>query len=154
MNGLKLIAIASIILIVVLISGYYGIQLFYIPPPFKTISTSDALQLIEVNTEGEIQIVTIDIRTVEEYNEGHIKGAINIPMQYFEDAIGNLEHLKNDIILVYSNNGIEGNNASQILSDNGFARVYNLEGGISAWINDGYPLIPTEIPDECAACEK
>ncbi len=54
-------------------------------------------------------------------------------------------------ILVYSNTGVTGENASQILINNGFSKVYNIDGGIKAWISEGLPVIypnVTESTDE------
>jgi rhodanese-related sulfurtransferase len=69
-----------------------------------------------------------------------------------ETTIGNLEHYKNNIVIVYSQNGTKGSDASKIFTDSGFTRVYNLDGGISAWIKEGFPIIQTEITEGCKEC--
>ena len=152
MNRIRIGIIAILIFSFVAIAGFYGYHLFYYPPPYKTIPANEVAQLIATDNEGGIGIVIVDVRNVEDYNEGHIKGAINIPSQYLEATVENLEHYKKDIIIVYSLNGVKGSNASMIFTDNGFARVYNLDGGISAWIKEGFPIIPTETSEGCKEC--
>lgn len=152
MNRITISIIAILTFSFVAIGGFYGYHFFYYPPPYKTIPANEVAQLIATDNEERFRIVIVDIRNVEDYNEGHIKGAINIPSQYLEATVGNLEHYKKDITIVYSQKGIEGSNASKIFTDNGFARVYNLDGGISAWIKEGFPIIPTEISEGCKEC--
>jgi rhodanese-related sulfurtransferase len=152
MNRVMIGIMAILIFLFVYVSGFYGFQIFYNPHPYKVMSVKETVQLIDANTEERVEIVLIDVRDVDMYDKGHIKGAVNIPLQYLEAAIGNLDHYENDLILVYSQNGIAGTNASQIFTDNGFSRVYNLDGGISAWIEEGLPIIPTEISEGCKEC--
>ncbi|MFC1786570.1 rhodanese-like domain-containing protein [Halobacteriota archaeon] len=102
---------------------------------FVTISASEAKQIIDSNPD----IVILDVRTVEEFNEGHIKGAINMPVQELPDRLGELD--KNDDIIVYCLTGVRGSRASQILANNGFNKVYNMGGGIGSWIGEGFPVV-------------
>lgn len=152
MNRITIGIIAILIFSFASIAGFYGYHLFYYPPPYKTIPAIEVAQLIATDNEERIRIVIVDVRNVEDYNEGHIEGGINIPLQHLETAIGNLEHYKNNIVIAYSQNGIKGSNASKIFTDNGFVRVYNLDGGISAWIKEGFPIIPAETSEGCKEC--
>ncbi len=115
------------------------------PTPFVTISVIEAKQLLDSNPS----IVILDVRTVEEFNEGHLKDAINIPVQELPERLGELD--KNDDILVYCLAGVRGSQASQTLADNEFPRAYNMDGGIRAWIGEGFSIItpataPTATP--------
>ncbi|HUV81657.1 MAG TPA: rhodanese-like domain-containing protein [archaeon] len=80
----------------------------------------------------------LDVRTREEYDAGHIANAILIPST---DISGRLDEVLKDMpILVYCRSGSRSAIASQELIDNGYADVYNMEGGIVAWQNAGYPV--------------
>jgi len=81
----------------------------------------------------------VDVRTPGEYAQGHLKGAINIPLSDLPVRIGGLE--QNRPILVYCQTGSRSAQASSILVKAGFTQVYNLDGGMTAWINSGYPTV-------------
>ena len=100
---------------------------------YKTISVSDARALMESSSN----VLVVDVRTPQEYAQGHLYGAVNIPLSDLSLRIGGLE--KNRPILVYCRTGHRSAQASSILVNAGFTQVYNLEGGITAWINSGYP---------------
>lgn len=79
--------------------------------------------------------IYLDVRTKSEYKGklGHIKGAINIPIDNLEDRLGELEQYKDKPILVYCLISIRSVRASQLLSDSGFSDVTNLLGGMDMW---------------------
>jgi rhodanese-related sulfurtransferase len=104
-------------------------------PFYWIISVSDARAMLQSSSN----VLVVDVRLPEEYVQGHLKGAINIPLSDLPLRIGALEH--NRPILVYCQTGIRGAQASTILVKAGFTKVFNLEGGITAWIDAGYPTI-------------
>jgi rhodanese-related sulfurtransferase len=108
----------------------FGQQLVY-----TTISVSDARAMLQFSSN----VLVVDVRTTEEYAQGHLKGAINIPLSDLPLQISGLE--QNRPILVYCQTGYRSAQASSILVNAGFTKVYNLEGGITAWINSGYPTV-------------
>ncbi len=76
----------------------------------------------------------LDVRTQEEYDEGHIEGALLIP---HNELAGRLDEIKEyDKVLVYCASGNRSVAASQILMNAGYKEVYNLAGGYSAWQAD------------------
>jgi phage shock protein E len=80
----------------------------------------------------------LDVRTRKEYDAGHIAGSVLIPN---EVLLNRLDEVPRDKpILVYCRSGRRGAISSQDLIDNGFSEVYNMEGGIAAWQNAGYPV--------------
>jgi len=109
---------------------------------YVTISAAESKQLIE--TQPKEEIVILDVRTVEEYHEGHIEGAILIPLQKLQKNYAMSD--KDRIIIIYCRTGVRSAQASQILVDNGFTKVYNMDGGITAWINEEFPIV---IPNGC-----
>lgn len=73
----------------------------------------------------------VDVRTEKEYSEGHIDGAINIPLDVLRMRLHELP--KDRLILIYCQIGLRGYLASRILKQEGFS-VKNLSGGYRSWI--------------------
>lgn len=84
--------------------------------------------------------VIIDVRTPMEYHEGHLKNAklIDISEPTFEKQIEQLD--KSKPYYVYCRSGGRSSNASQIMIQKGFTKVYNLQGGIMAWLGAKKPI--------------
>ena len=80
--------------------------------------------------------VLLDVRTVEEYERGHLKGAINIPVDDLRNQLDALPEERE--IWVYCQAGIRGYVAQRILMQRGFSRVYNLSGGYGLLEQIGY----------------
>lgn len=78
--------------------------------------------------------VLIDIREVDEYKEGHLKGAENIPMGSIPFKLGYLEKLLSEgkDILIYCHSGARSRNLSLWLNAREIS-VYDLAGGIASW---------------------
>ena len=94
-------------------------------------------------------VVLLDVRTAEEFDEGHLTDAINIDVKqegFVEKAKSALPADKT--IAVYCKGGRRSANAAAMLSKEGF-KVVNLEGGITAWKEAGMPVeIGAEEPYE------
>jgi NADPH-dependent 2,4-dienoyl-CoA reductase/sulfur reductase-like enzyme/rhodanese-related sulfurtransferase len=72
----------------------------------------------------------LDVRTPNEFSEGSIPGAVNIPVDDLRERMGEIS--KNKEILVFCRGGLRGYVASRILSQAGF-RARNLSGGWLTW---------------------
>jgi rhodanese-related sulfurtransferase len=81
----------------------------------------------------------IDVRTPEEFKEGHISGATNIDYQDkdFESKISSLD--KDKQYILYCRSGNRSGKALEIMKQKGF-NASNLEGGIMKWEAEGLPL--------------
>jgi rhodanese-related sulfurtransferase len=90
---------------------------------------------------AEAGIITLDVRTPGEFNEGHIEGAQLIDFQSgnFESEIGALDKTKT--YAVYCRSGNRSGQAVKVMSDAGFTNLYNLDGGVIDWANAGLPLV-------------
>ena len=73
----------------------------------------------------------IDVRTDQEWNEGHIKGAIHLPLPKLINKGISLE--KEDHISMICGSGYRSNIAASILKSKGFEHVYSVIGGMNAW---------------------
>lgn len=76
--------------------------------------------------------ILIDVRSKQEYNEGHINGAICIPSYEIHSEIEQKIIDKNQIIILYCKSGIRSKKAQRILINMGYKNVYNLFNGIDA----------------------
>jgi rhodanese-related sulfurtransferase len=79
----------------------------------------------------------LDVRTPQEFSQGHIKGAQLIPVYDLSNRIQELAPFKDRPILVYCHSGNRSTTASRILKKNGFTKIFNLQGGITAWNSGG-----------------
>ena len=81
--------------------------------------------------------VILDVRTVEEFESGYIKGALNMDIRGGADFLVSIEKLdKSKSYFVYCRSGARSGQACQLMSQMGFSAVYNLEGGVLAWEDD------------------
>jgi len=87
----------------------------------------------EISNNG---IQLIDVRTPDEYSQGHIKGAflINFFSEYFKENLNKLD--KNKPVYVYCKSGGRSAKTSEILADMGFTKIVDLKGGFLAWSNE------------------
>jgi rhodanese-related sulfurtransferase len=76
----------------------------------------------------------IDVREQWEYDENNI-GAKLIPLATLPNKVGELEHLKNEEVIVHCKSGRRSDNARKYLEQQGFTNVRNLTGGIDAYLN-------------------
>ena len=107
---------------------------------------SSATSTLEVNLFEQTLSQTpkpqlIDVRTPQEYGEGHLPGAIlmNVRDAGFDSLIRTLD--KTRPVFVYCRTGKRSLEAATVLEKHQFKAVYNLEGGIVAWKNKGKTVI-------------
>ncbi|NVN95634.1 MAG: thioredoxin [Bacteroidetes bacterium] len=81
----------------------------------------------------------IDVRTPNEFNQGHLKNAINININdvNFSNLINKLD--KNKPVFVYCLSGARSTNALNQMHNQGFNVIYNLAGGMMKWRAAGLP---------------
>lgn len=95
---------------------------------YKTIDGTLAQEF--VNND---KAILIDVRTIEEYENVHIEGAINIPFDNInEESIGMVTDSKIDNIIVYCQSGNRSKEASIKIIELGYTNVYDL-GSINNW---------------------
>jgi len=102
---------------------------------FQGIATADASSMISQNKD----MVILDVRTPEEYAQGHLENAVNVDFRGsdgvpFRDRLQKLDPAKT--YLVYCRTGQRSKSATQLMLNSGFTQVYNLEGGITKWQTD------------------
>ena len=110
-----------------------------VPPPYGLISPDDAVRVI-LASQDDPGFVLLDIRTTAEVAEGHLSGTANLDFYSptFRDELAQLD--RDRIYLIYCRTGNRTGQTRTIMSELGFEKVYDLDGGIRTWKNLGYPV--------------
>ena len=104
----------------------------------ETISPTAAADLVAEAPEG---LVILDVRTPQEFADGHLAGAVNLDYQAagFADDLGTLD--RNAPYLLYCRSGNRSAQARELMRDLGFTEVYEIDGGINAWSQAGLVVV-------------
>lgn len=94
---------------------------------FAKISAAEAKKMMDA---GGVTIV--DVRTPEEFAEGHVSGAINIPNEVIADEAEKVLTDKDDVLLVYCRSGNRSAQSARTLQGLGYTKIYDF-GGIMDW---------------------
>jgi rhodanese-related sulfurtransferase len=106
-------------------------------------SATHYTELSAVEADKFIQNVRpliLDVRTPGEFQSGHIKGAVLIPVQVLQKQLSSLAPNKQREILIYCASGNRSTVASRILINNGFEKISNLRYGINDWAKRNFPI--------------
>jgi rhodanese-related sulfurtransferase len=104
------------------------------------VSPVAAYAIVALNA-GHADFTVIDVRTPAEYAVGHLPGALNrdLSSPTFKDDIDQLE--KDKTYLVYCASGVRSTAAAKVMQESGFQRIYNMDGGITAWKAQNLPVV-------------
>lgn len=118
----KLTVILSIIVIITV-----GIVVFT--------SQEDGITKINVETLQNIleneEITLLDVREMEEYDGGHIEGAVNAPLSSLNET--ELLYSKDEPLYIICRSGNRSAQAAKILQERGYTEIYDVSGGMIAW---------------------
>ncbi|HEX9599819.1 MAG TPA: molybdopterin-synthase adenylyltransferase MoeB [Gaiellaceae bacterium] len=102
------------------------------------ISEIDATQAREQIESGEP--VVVDVREQEEWDEGHIPGAVHVPRGHLESRIERLAPDTGRPVVVYCSAGNRSAFAAKTLAELGYEDVVSLAGGFTDWKRNGFPV--------------
>ena len=91
-----------------------------------------SVEQVKGDLETGKDFVLLDVRTKEEFREGHIEGAINIPLANLAYEIENAVPEKDQEIVLYCRSGVRTLTAAEILKELDYTKVYDM-GGIISW---------------------
>ena len=143
---MKIFLTFGVIIIVTLIFGFFVLS-------GKTTESSNAAEVTSIGPFSHLtpkqfsQEVTtgkytlIDVRTMDEFNAGHIKNAKQADYyetQKFSDYLDKLD--KKASYLIYCRSGHRSGEALKIMQSKGFHSANDIAGGYNAWIADGLPI--------------
>lgn len=119
----------SILIAIILVAVFLSV-----PQPAHALLYQDvsAFELKErMDDSSDAGYIILDIRQKSDYKEGHIEGAVNIPLKELGYRLFLLDKGKD--IIVYCGLGLQSKVACQVLANAGFKDVYNLTDGLKAW---------------------
>ncbi|MBM3350507.1 MAG: rhodanese-like domain-containing protein [Betaproteobacteria bacterium] len=91
------------------------------------------------------EAIILDVRELDEWQAQHITGAIHIPLAQVEQRLSELAQYKHSSVIVQCRSGKRSAKAAIKLQMAGFTQVYNLTGGINAWVSDGLQTAQTRL---------
>ena len=132
-TGILVIGLLVLSLFSGAVSGEIGVS--PIRDAYINVTAEEAKGVIGSNPN----IILLDVRMPDEFLSGHISGAWCMPLSELKKRIGELDKSKE--VIVYCNSGMKSKQACAILAENGFETVYNMLGGINAWMDAGFAVI-------------
>ena len=123
------------LIVLTIVSGASLVWTMVSRPAGNGVNAGEATQLI--NREDAH---VVDVREPAEFAAGHLPDAVNIPVGKLAERVGELDDFKDKPIILCCASGMRSNKACAELKKHGFARLFNLAGGVDAWVAAGYPL--------------
>jgi len=104
----------------------------------KDINVISDTQFIEIQ---DTDYILVDVRTIEEYESGHIQDAVNFDFysKSFQKEILSLD--KSASIILYCRTQNRSTKTANYLKENGYKEITVLEGGITSWVKNGNDLV-------------
>ena len=115
---------------------------------FTSLTVINAQKKIEMNSkevntmlQKDKKMIVLDVRTVDEFKEGHLKGAINIDIRQ-PDALSKIDKLDHNAkYIVHCRTNKRSQIAVDHMTKNGFKIVYQMMDGITGWNQNELPLV-------------
>ncbi len=102
-----------------------------------SVVTLNAQEFSSKSTAGTV----LDVRTADEIAQGKIEGAVEIDF-YSADFLDQVSQISKDQeVYVYCAVGARSEEAARMLLQQGYTKVYHLEGGIQGWAQQGLPVV-------------
>ena len=119
---------------------FFSLLLLYSCQIFQSteISVISDVQFIEIQ---DSDYILVDVRTIEEYESGHIQDAINFDFysKSFQKEILSID--KSSSIILYCRTQNRSTKTANYLKENGYKEITVLEGGITSWVKNGNDLV-------------
>jgi glyoxylase-like metal-dependent hydrolase (beta-lactamase superfamily II)/rhodanese-related sulfurtransferase len=100
----------------------------------KDLEPRELYQLLQTCTNGDCPVV-VDVREPWEYRQGHVPGAVLIPLGQLSSRLNELDPVHPVAVICASGN--RSQSAAALLGQKGFKTVYNILGGTGAWMYSG-----------------
>ena len=129
---------ANIVLVAiffVLLALVIGAEVQKLTKSYHDVSPGEAVSLI--NRE---HAALLDLREDSELASGTIANAKHLAFSVLQQRLDDLDSFKNTPLVAFCASGVRAPAACRLLKKNGFAKVYNLKGGVAAWEQANMPL--------------
>ncbi|HEY2722435.1 MAG TPA: rhodanese-like domain-containing protein, partial [Chitinophagaceae bacterium] len=104
----------------------------------KTLMANQGYTLLDVRSQGEVD----DSSSSEGLNIGHIKNSLHIDIRELPQRWKELLAYKDKPLFIYCSHSQRSRRASRLLADSGFTKVYNVNGGLTNFYNQGIESSP------------
>lgn len=109
--------------------------------PASEVELVSAVEGAEVLAEAPADLVLLDVRTQEEFDAGHIDGAVVIDFRR-DDFVDRVAELEREVpYVVYCRTGNRSAQATALMSELGFTDITEIEDGIVGWAGAGLPIV-------------
>jgi len=108
------------------------------PDGYENASIEHAYQHWQQGDKSAVPFVFLDVRTPEEFAEGHIAGALNIPIQTLRQRLNEVPTDKR--VYVHCEAGGRSSKAAKLLVKSGITNIEHLPDGMAGWRDAGYPV--------------
>ena len=85
--------------------------------------------------------VVIDVCSADEYAQGHIKGAVNVPLDELETRLDKAVKNKSTPVIMVCAAGARSKRAQAMAQKLGYEKVHSLQGGLKAWKEANLPVV-------------
>ena len=85
--------------------------------------------------------VVIDVSEAGDFEKGHIKNAINVPIKELESKLSELQQHSDKAVLTYCRSGQQSIRACKVLKKSNFSNVHTISGGLKNWTEANLPTI-------------
>ena len=117
-----------------------AVAFYEIRERMQAFAALSAMQAVRLMNQGAL---VIDLRARELYDAGHIGDARNVPAAELESQADSLKKWRDKNVITYCDSGASGAGGARTLLKLGFTKVFNLQGGLNAWVKDNLPLAKT-----------
>jgi rhodanese-related sulfurtransferase len=122
-----------------------SLTLLYLTLTTTIAFAADQVQHVDANSATKLidkgGVTIIDVRTKDEYSEGHLKEAVNIDIlePNFEERLGKLDKTKP--VLIHCQAGGRSTRSLKTFEKLGFSQIIHLDGGYGGWVEAGKPVV-------------
>jgi rhodanese-related sulfurtransferase len=125
-----------------------ALAVYEVQARIQAFAALSAMQAVRLMNQGAL---VLDLRAKESFDAGHIGEARNVLAADLESQADSLKRWRDKNVITYDDSGGGGAGAARTLTKLGFTKVFNLEGGLNAWIKDNLPLTKTSSGGKTSA---
>lgn len=131
-------SLTSVALVLFLALSFHFVAAQEAKPPVRQIRQIDIDQFDKMRAQKDA--VVLDVRTAQEFNQGHVPGALNLDIgdPQFRKKVGELD--KSKTYLVHCARGVRSARAAKLMSTMSFANLFDYHGGFDEWKKSGKPV--------------
>ena len=122
------------------VAAVAAVAFYEIRERLQAFAALSAMQAVRLMNQGAL---VLDLRSKELYDAGHISDARNVPAADLASQADTLKKWRDKNVITYCDSGVSGANGARTLLKLGFTKVFNLQGGLNAWIKDNLPVTKT-----------